>query len=399
MVTLVTDGNTRAALAITRSLGRSGRRVIVGDWKQPCLASKSRYCSGSIRYPNPMSDTAGFLRSILETVKRERIELIIPVTEVSTLLIAEHRAVFEGVCRVPFADFAALDFASDKRRLLDLACTLGVPIPRTTVLESPEMSREFVEQLTFPLVIKPSRSRVRGDNGWSSTEVTYAQDLQDLRAQIAGKSLAGFPVLLQEKIAGPGIGAFALYDSGVPLVIFAHRRLREKPPSGGVSVLRESIAVPDDLRDYTGRLLGRLRWHGVAMVEFKRDARDDKPKLMEINARFWGSLQLAIDAGVDFPSLLADMAFGERPSRIIDYQTGVRTRWLWGDIDSLLMCLRGSAKDPFVRGSRSRTEHIMEFLRTGGKDVHYEIESLHDPGPGLYESVRWFGSLFSRVDT
>jgi predicted ATP-grasp superfamily ATP-dependent carboligase len=78
---------------------------------------------------------------------------------------------------------------------------------------------------------------------------------------------------------------------------FAHRRLREKPPSGGVSVLSESIALDPQVLEQAERILEALKWHGVAMVEFKRDARDGVAKL-GINGRFWGSLQLSVDAGV-----------------------------------------------------------------------------------------------------
>ena len=109
-------------------------------------------------------------------------------------------------------------------------------------------------------------------------------------------------MLLQERIEGPGVGVFVCCDRGEPVALFAHRRLREKPPSGGVSVLCESAAARSDRRATSAtRLLQALDWRGVAMVEFKRDLRDGSLRLMEINGRFWGSLQLAIDAGVEFP--------------------------------------------------------------------------------------------------
>ena len=81
--------------------------------------------------------------------------------------------------------------------------------------------------------------------------------------------------------------------------VFAHRRLREKPPSGGVSVYRESVAPDPSLVARAAALLAGLGWRGVAMVEMKTDARTGTPYLMEVNGRFWGSLQLAVDAGVD----------------------------------------------------------------------------------------------------
>src|SRR5439155_25387070 len=121
----------------------------------------------------------------------------------------------------------------------------------------------------------------------------------------AARSAPGFAggVLLQEFVAGRGEGVFLLTDRGRPLARFAHRRLREKPPWGGVSVLSEAIAPDPELLAGSERLLAELALTGVAMVEFRR-APGGPAYLMEVNPRLWGSLQLAIDAGVDFPSML-----------------------------------------------------------------------------------------------
>ena len=117
---------------------------------------------------------------------------------------------------------------------------------------------------------------------------------------------------------------------------FAHRRLCEKPASGGVSVYRESIAMDDDLRERSRNLLNRFGWFGPAMVEYKRDSATGRAYLMEVNGRFWGSLQLAIDSGVDFPQLLVRCALGQPSERIHSYRVGVRSRWWWGQVDHLV---------------------------------------------------------------
>ena len=176
-------------------------------------------------------------------------------------------------------------------------------------------------------------------------------------------------MLLQERIVGPGIGVFACYRQGRPVALFSHRRLREQPPWGGVSVLCESAPLDPVARDFAIRLLDEIGWQGVAMVEFKQDLRDGLPKLMEINGRFWGSLQLAIDAGVDFPALLlkASAASGDGSA---SYRLGVRSRWLWGDIDSLLLVLVGKAKAMGV--DPSRLDALKAFVTFWGRDLHYE---------------------------
>lgn len=98
---------------------------------------------------------------------------------------------------------------------------------------------------------------------------------------------------------GDAYGVSVLFNKGEQRAIFTHKRLREYPISGGPSTLRESIRYPE-IEEYALDLLTALNWHGVAMVEFRVDARDGKPKLIEINPGFWTGLPLAIYAGVDF---------------------------------------------------------------------------------------------------
>ena len=184
-------------------------------------------------------------------------------------------------------------------------------MPDTQFIESADQLEEMIDAIDYPVVLKPYRSRILSNGTWKSFGVTYAHSPGELRALVRQKeAFSKNPFLLQSYIHGRGEGVFTLYDKGTPITFFAHRRIREKPPSGGVSVLRESIPVDPLMRDIAQKLLDAANWHGVAMVEFKVSD-SGTPYLMEVNARFWGSLQLAIDAGVDFPFLLFSTAVGK----------------------------------------------------------------------------------------
>jgi hypothetical protein len=128
------------------------------------------------------------------------------------------------------------------------------------------------------------------------------------------------------------------------------------------------------------------------MVEFKVDMRDGVPRLMEINGRFWGSLQLAIDAGVDFPALLLDVAKGTAPAHPPSYQTGVRSRWLAGDFDALLMTMLKSRDELKVpAGHPGRLLSLWNFLHLWVKGTRYEIERRDDWRPAALEWRRRLG--------
>ena len=381
---LVTDSDTRSALAVVRSLSRAGHDVFVAGDHDPSLASASRHCRGFVLSPHPGHDPAGFVQSIVEAAATRKVELVVPTTEITTLLLTRHRDRLPHGCRLPFPDADTVANASNKAWVIRLATELGVPVPRTVVVES--ASQAVQVDFPYPVVLKPARSRVQTDAGWLSMGVSYAEDPADLRKALLALPEQAFPVLLQERIVGPGKGLFACFDEGRPVALFAHRRLREKPPSGGVSVLCESAPLDPVAADHGVRLLTRIQWQGVAMVEFKQDSRDGSLRLMEINARFWGSLQLAVDAGVDFPRILADVASGQAPPLPGPYAVGVRSRWLAGDLDALLMVLTRSRQQLDLPTSHpGRLATLAGFLDPRGGNLNFEIERWDDMGPARLE--------------
>ena len=126
------------------------------------------------------------------------------------------------------------------------------------------------------------------------------------------------------------------------------------------------------------------------MVEYKEDATTGAPVLMEVNGRFWGSLQLAIDAGVDFPELLVAAATGGAPEPVLDYRAGVRLRWFWGDVDHLIARARRSREalglPPEAPG---RLGALGAFLGASGPGVRGEVLRWSDPVPALVEGLDW----------
>ena len=394
MKILVTDGNNRAALAITRSLGREGHKVIIGAEELPCLASKSKYCHKNFTYPNPKREPELFVNKIKEIVNSEKSEVLLPVSEITTLTMMSYKDTFDNKYSIPVHSFASVDRAANKYEVLLLARNLGIPIPKTYFLKSPDdlnPAIKFVESEGFPIVLKPPRSRTLNVDGFRDTRVRYANDQNELKTIISDVEEDEYPLLIQERIYGAGVGIFACYDHGELAAIFSHRRIREKPPSGGVSVLRESFPVDPVLKDQSNRLLKALNWHGVAMIEFKYDRRDNVYKLMEINGRFWGSLQLAIDAGVNFPNILVKIATNENLTPVETYKIGVKTRWFWGDVDALILRLfKDNNSLNLPHGFPGKIRYIIDFMKFWGKDLKYEIFDTSDIKPWLFETRRWF---------
>lgn len=395
MNVLVTDGYARAALAVTRSLGSSGHKIFVASESETSLASSSKYCYQGLAYPSPREAPEAFLDFLVQVVEEQQIQVLMPVTDVCLLLVSKHRHRFPESCVIPIADDSAINAAADKNHILELAKSIGMPVPASLVISAKEEIEEKLagDELSYPVVLKPVRSRVKSGNRWVSTAVDYAKDRVELESKLMSYVAEVYPIILQERVSGVGYGAFYCFDSGKCIAKFAHSRIREKPPSGGVSVLRESKHIDPVVDDYSQKLLSALGWHGVAMVEFKYDEQSGNAYIMEINGRFWGSLQLAIDAGVDFPQILLSLASDESRSEPPEYKAGVKTRWFWGDIDLLLIYLLKKGEVlKLPKGHPGRLKSILSILLPWSRGQRFEILRLSDIGPWFYETKKWLNA-------
>lgn len=381
------DGNQRAALAAVRSLGSKSLWAAVGESTTTSLAGASRYCSRRLQYPDPYSSPREFFDAVLLLISQERITFLLPITEATTYILMKYRSELPESVILPFPCSAAVESLSNKNELFELAERLEIPIPQTIVCRNAEQGLLALESINhFPIVIKPFKSKILTEGSITSTHVIIAGSKEEASLALQTNSFFNFPFTLQTFVSGHGGGVFALFNKGKPVCFFAHRRLREKPPGGGVSVLSESSPIDESLRAAAERLLKSANWHGVAMVEFRISA-DGIGYLMEVNPRFWGSLQLAIDSGVDFPWLLFQICTGQRTSKVI--WKPCRLRWLLGDLDRLYLILKAP------RSTYSMRRKILEILRflKPGRFTRHEVNRWGDIGPAWYELRQYIAAL------
>lgn len=390
---LVTDGDQRSCLAVVRSLGKAGHLMHVVAPGRTSLAGRSRFAARSHRVPSPLDAPNAFVAAVDEIIRAERIEALLPITEAALLALLPLGDRWPSAL-VPFPPIEMFRRISDKAELLDVARGLQIAVPNSMIFNaSTDDPDRALRRLRFPLVLKPSQSVRELGEERAKAPVVHVQDIEEFRRVWGALPAASFPLLAQERIVGPGTGVFLLRFDGRTRAVFAHRRLREKPPSGGVSVYAESVVAEPALVAQAEALLAHYGWQGVAMVEFKRDAATGTPYLMEVNGRFWGSLQLAIDAGVDFPKLLIAAATGA-PLEPPAYQLGKRSRWFWGDVDHLVTRLRrSSASLHLPPGTPSLMRTAADIILPWRSPGRNEIWRWSDLRPALYETRNWFRNL------
>ena len=220
-------------------------------------------------------------------------------------------------------------------------------------------------------------------------KVRYANDVKRLSDVLEEAERLGAVPMVQEYVPGVAVCVAGVYDQGRPLARFPYIRVREFPITGGVSVLRRSLAPYERLNGYVDLLLGQLKWHGVAMVEFKYDAQKGAYTLMEINGRFQASTALSLDVGMNLPWMHYALYAGERVEPVEQYTVGVCERYLRWDLWALLEYLFGDTISEATDVARtrlpSRTAVLGRFLWDFRPGVKYDEFKTWDWRPGVVE--------------
>jgi protein-tyrosine-phosphatase/predicted ATP-grasp superfamily ATP-dependent carboligase len=379
---LVLGKDTRAALSVIRSLGRRGLEVHVA-WCDPrSPAARSRYVSALHRIPPPSLHDVGWRDRLLELLGRENFDLVIPCNDPAILPLQRHRkdlAAFQSTLYL--LDDRAFRVAFDKLESYELARSLGIPVPRRVHASHLEDLPRVLASFSLPVLVKP-RASFTVERLASKHHVRWARSPQELTSLVQACLPLG-AVAVEERVSGRGVGVEVLAHQGEVLVAFQHVRLHE-PPGGGGSSYRRSAELDPGLLQATQTLLKALGYTGVAMVEFKVDSDRGTWAFIEINARFWGSLPLALAAGVDFPYYLYEMWVEGKREFPSGYRRGIYCRNLVNDLVWMREHWRANRGDP-TRTTVPRWRLPAELVRLVTFREHSDTFVRDDPWPGLVE--------------
>jgi predicted ATP-grasp superfamily ATP-dependent carboligase len=383
---LVLDGHARQALVATRTLGRHGLQVATAECSELCDSLfgvptfASRWSARTNRLPSYHDDPNAYAQAVIDLACAHPARVVIPSMDGSVAALRSWRSCFEqhGVA-LALASESALDAANDKKQTLASAVELGIPCPRTIPIECADDTRAALAEVGYPAVIKPTQSWV--SNADSATRVVSKAVLEESEAVRYVEELimlGGSPVI-QQMANGPREAVSVFYAQGKFWATCAQVAYRTTPVLGGVSVVRESIPMPADLESAALALVRALDLEGYCEVEFRRDA-TGRPLLMEINARLSGSIEVAIRSGVPFPALLWQWAAGEPLAAVPGYQTGVKMRYLKGDMKWLWENIKSRGRQP--DGVPPQTA-IATFARDFSHRQSYDYMDRHDLGPAV----------------
>jgi predicted ATP-grasp superfamily ATP-dependent carboligase len=377
----VTDGLLRKSVVVCQSLGRHGVSASAGSTTRLSPAFFSRHCQKTLVYPSPVSQPAAFADRLLDYLRKEPHDVLIPTDDATLAVCGRYRSDFERVTRLPLPDASQLVYGLDKSRVMQLAERLGIPHPTTLLPAGVDEVKQSTQRIGAPLVVKPRASS--GGRG-----IAYVgADTDIAEAWLAVHRDYPFPMLQQRVASGPKFDVCVLMDErGHAVASFAQRELRHFPVRDGLSTMQESVWRPD-LVERAVTLLRAIGWYGLAEVEFMEDPSTGEALLFEVNPRFWASIQLAITCGVDFPYLLYQLAMGHQMTETHVYTLGRRCRWLVpGDLLHFLVNPdRGRLDPPFFDFNDS----TMVYDGFYADDMRATLGVLLSTGHYLFDADLW----------
>ncbi len=309
-----------------------------GELGVSATAADSSFWSGSKSLPNvtqrlcvpsPSRDPERYLDLIERELDRQHYDLLLPTFE-EGLLFAQQADVLRSRVKLLLPPFETMWQLHHKPSLHQFCTRLGLPSPRTSTPQSNAELLPLLGQLRYPVVLKPPAGNNSVGRVFCETPEDLVREFQQHANQ--SHSVAAEPPLVQEKIIGRPIYTLMLCDAGRKVAEVIYRPLRTFPDDGGTSVIRESIAHPD-IAEITETIARETSWTGFLGFDFLVDEVTRTPYLIDANPRPNPAVQLGFCAGLNWASLLMEMAQGHHPARVMP-RLGVRVRsgvldWAW----------------------------------------------------------------------
>ncbi len=314
---------SRGALTAVRSLGRAGWEVGYGCPRRDGLVTRSRWLKRWHVVPWPQHGLDAFDRALHDALEQGHYEAVFAAADDWLVALDAVRRRIPAV--VPYAPSSGLLASLDKLELGDLARRAGLQAPKTEIATTETLAR-----WQWPAVIKPRSHWVQGaQDPPVRLATTFAPDRATATERAAELQAHGSTALLQERLSGPLLALTTLInEASRPVATVQQAADRVWPSPAGVSTRAVTVKVDPALAAGVQEMLHSLHWVGLAQAQFLLTG--SGPVLIDLNPRYYGSMALALRAGVDWPVLWARLATGRPVPGRSDPVLGARYSWLEG---------------------------------------------------------------------
>ena len=383
---LVLGAEPRIAVSIARSLKRHGIPVDVAALSQNDVRLSSKAIRKFSYLPDHKNKAQDFIGSLERLIQSHNYSMLIPCSDTALTEVVRYYDRLESMVNICSPKPEILKRVLNKNDTLKCAQSCGIPVPVTYHISDISELRDLRQTLRYPMIAKPLSKRKS-----SHFKIRYFYGFEEIEKAFSIDPQFGTNTLFQEYCSGEGVGIGTYIQNGYPIAIYQHRRLKEYPSTGGVSVLAISEEPDPLLVRYSTRLLIAIGWEGIALVEFRFNRKERTATLMEINGRYWGSIASASHAGIDFPFYEWQLAHQQHLNVPLRYRGGLRTRWVAGDLRRLRELL--TRQSPNSITTHSRGAEVIRFFSDFRPSVRNMLWSYTDPLPAIIEIFHVFKSI------
>ena len=292
-------GGKENALSVVRHLGQLGVTVRVSGPKS-CWALHSRYCAEALPVPKGSKQQDYWETLLLGNDGRLNGHMLWALSDDAIEFVNRHRERLGCRYLLDDADPGLQRDFLDKEKTLQLADAVGVDAPRRWAAENETQLAALRGEVSFPVMVKPLQSH-------SFTKVfgkklfIVEQGLDELETQVRKAWAHGLAVFVVEMIPGPDslLSSYYTYRTatGQRLFDFTKSVIRRWPVNRGNACYHKTGWLPETAAAGT-KFFDGVGLRGLGNIEFKRDPRDGKLKVIEVNARFTAAQELVRRAGV-----------------------------------------------------------------------------------------------------
>src|SRR5947208_9147235 len=359
------DAPAYGVLAAVRALREAGYRPWLAVTGRDAYSLRSRACAGVVMVPDPSEDREGYLAAIARAAKRLGVAAVMPGTDLGLLALASADGALPDQIAFGIVDPDTVRRATDKMGLEELAAQAGLQTPSSVRCTADEI--ESGVAVSLPAVVKPARTCAPTESGGFATSyVRRAETREELLDAV--RALKGDVALIQPALEGPLSASCGVAWQGEVVAMGHQVSRRIFPPGNGITAFAESVEADAAVEAGVTELMRLLGWSGIFEVQFVRAG--ETSYLIDINPRIYGSLGLAIAAGLNLPAIWADLLLGKTP-RVGAYKVGARFRSEERDLATLAASILG------------RDWHTaFEVLRPRRRTAH-ALTSISDPMPLL----------------
>ena len=319
-------GGKENALSLTRHLGRAGLTMRVCG-PANCWGRFSRHCTEGFGIPAGVK-MGDYLERLLFGPDSKRLH--------GHILLACSDDALEFVCRrhndvashYILGDFdPAMQLALlDKQRTLELAAEAQVGAPKFWKIESLADLEKVRAEVSFPVMVKPLHSH-RFAKTFGTKLFIVEKGFDELREKVALAHERKLDVMVVEMVPGPDdlLSSYYTYVTarGESLFAFTKRVIRRYPVNRGNACYHETVWLPETAAE-GAKFFANTKFRGLGNIEFKRDTRDGKLKIIEVNARFTAAQELVVRSGAPIDQIVYCHLTGQPAPRFASYREHLR---------------------------------------------------------------------------